>query len=54
MTTIKPRTKKGVDEISLLMTKIAISKPQINIIKSSVAAFMSDSNDEAATSEGEE
>jgi len=54
MTAFKPRTKKGVDDVPLPMIKVTIPKPQINIIKSSVAAFMSNSNDEAASDEGEE
>jgi len=54
MTSFKPCMKKGIDDVPLSMTKVMIPKPQIKIIKSSMAAFMSDSNDKAASSESEE
>jgi len=54
MTAFNPRTKKGVDDVPLLMTKVTIPKLQINIIKLSMADFMFDSNDEATSGEGKE
>jgi len=54
MTSFKPRMKRGVDDVTLPVPKATIPKPQINIIKSSVAAFMSECNDVAASDEGEE
>jgi len=54
MTTFKLRTKKEIDDVPLPMTRVTIPKPQINIIKSSLAAFLSDSNDKAALGKGEE
>jgi len=43
MTTFKPRKKKAVEDIP----QVSIPKVQINIIKSLVAAFMSNSNSDA-------
>jgi len=54
MTAFKPRTKKGANDILQFITRVTISKPQMNIIKSSVAAFMSNSSNNASLAEGEE
>lgn len=51
MTAWKPRGKKGNDDAHQVLTRVTIPKTQINIIKSSVAAFVTDSNNDASTSE---
>ena len=54
MTAFKPRGKRGAEDQPQIITKVTIPKPQINIIKSSVEAFMANSNNAAASAEGEE
>jgi len=54
MTAFKPRTKKRANDIPQVIMRVTIPKPQMNIIKSLVAAFMPNSSNDASAIEGEE
>jgi len=53
MTAFKPRTKKTAQGGSEVITRVVISKAQINIIKSSIEDFMSGSNNDPSSVDGE-
>jgi len=52
MTAFKLCTKKGADDISQVIMRVTIPKLQMNIIKSSVVAFMPNSSNDVFATEG--
>jgi len=53
MMAFKPCTKKGADDIPQVIARVTIPKPQMNIIKSSMAAFMPNSINDVSATKGE-
>jgi len=52
-TTLKPRTKKTAQDGPEVITRVVIPKAQINIVKSSIEAFMFGSNNDSSSTDEE-